>query len=61
MVSRRWTMAPRLFWNDEKGIAITEYGLLIALVAVLLIGVVSVFSSAISSWFSDKTNKVTSF
>lgn len=61
MLSRRWMMAPRLFWNDEKGIAITEYGLLIALIAVLLIGVVSVFSSAISSWFADKTNKVTSF
>ena len=47
--------------KNEEGIAVTEYGLLIALVAVLLIGVVSVFSSSISSWFSSKTNKITSF
>lgn len=45
----------------EEGIAITEYGLLIALIAILLIGVVSVFSSSIASWFSAKSNKVTSF
>ena len=61
MVSRRLAMTPILFWRDEKGIAITEYGLLIALIAVLLIGVVSVFSGSISSWFSDKTNKITTF
>ena len=48
-------------WRDEDGIAITEYGLLIALVAILLIGVVTVFSSSIVSWFSAKTDKVTSF
>ena len=48
------------FWLDERGIAITEYGLLIALIAVLLIGVVTVFSSSISSWFANKTNQITS-
>jgi Flp pilus assembly pilin Flp len=47
--------------RDESGIAITEYGLLIALIAVLLIGVVSVFSSSISSWFASKSSKITSF
>ena len=61
MLSRRLAMMPQRFWNNEEGIAVTEYGLLIALVAVLLIGVVSVFSSSISSWFSSKTNKITSF
>ena len=45
----------------DEGIAITEYGLLIALIAILLIGVVSVFSSSIASWFSAKSNKITSF
>jgi Flp pilus assembly pilin Flp len=48
-------------WRNEEGIAITEYGLLIALIAILLIGVVSVFSSSIASWFSAKSNKITSF
>jgi Flp pilus assembly pilin Flp len=61
MFSRRLAKAAMHFWNDQEGIAITEYGLLIALIAVLLIGVVSVFSSLISSWFSDKTTRVTSF
>lgn len=54
------TMA-RKFVKSEEGIAVTEYGLLIALVAVLLIGVVTIFGSSISSWFSNKTTKITSF
>jgi len=51
----------RRFARDEAGIAVTEYGLLIALVAVLLIGVVTIFGSSIASWFSAKTNSITSF
>jgi pilus assembly protein Flp/PilA len=54
------TMA-RKFVKSEEGIAVTEYGLLIALVAVLLIGVVTIFGSSISSWFANKTNSITSF
>jgi Flp pilus assembly pilin Flp len=61
MRSRWLAMAPQRFWRNEEGIAITEYGLLMALVAVLLVGVVTVFSSSISSWFSAKTSAVTSF
>ena len=49
------------FAKSDEGIAVTEYGLLIALVAVLLIGVVTIFGSSISSWFANKTNKITSF
>jgi pilus assembly protein Flp/PilA len=51
----------RKFVKSDEGIAVTEYGLLIALVAVLLIGVVTIFGSSISSWFANKTNKITSF
>jgi pilus assembly protein Flp/PilA len=51
----------RTFLRNESGIAVTEYGLLIALIAVLLIGVVTIFGSSISSWFANKTNKITSF
>jgi pilus assembly protein Flp/PilA len=50
----------RHFLQDESGIAITEYGLLIALVAVLLVGVVTIFGSSIASWFANKTNTITS-
>ena len=45
---------------DDSGIAVTEYGLLIALVAILLIGVVTLFASQIASWFSAKTSQITS-
>ena len=55
------TNALRRFARDDSGIAVTEYGLLIALVAVLLIAVVTLFGSSIASWFADKTNKITSF
>ena len=51
----------RKFVKSDEGIAVTEYGLLIALVAVLLIGVVTIFGSSISSWFANKTNTITSF
>ena len=51
----------RRFAHDESAIAVTEYGLLIALVAVLLIGVVTIFGSSIASWFAAKTNLITSF
>jgi pilus assembly protein Flp/PilA len=50
----------RRFIRSESGIAVTEYGLLIALVAVLLIGVVTLFGSSISSWFANKTSQITS-
>ncbi len=51
----------RRFLRDENAIAVTEYGLLIALIAVLLIGVVTIFGSNIASWFEAKSNKITSF
>lgn len=57
----RMRAAVRNFLEGDEGIAVTEYGLLIALVAVLLIGVVTIFGSSISSWFANKTNKITSF
>jgi Flp pilus assembly pilin Flp len=51
----------RRLLRSESGIAVTEYGLLIAVVAVLLIAVVTIFGSSISSWFANKTNTLTSF
>jgi pilus assembly protein Flp/PilA len=51
----------RRFLRDDQGIAVTEYGLLIALVAVLLIGVVTLFGSSIASWFAAKSGQITSF
>jgi pilus assembly protein Flp/PilA len=49
----------RKFLRGEEGIAVTEYGLLVALVAIALIAVVTVFGSQISSWFAVKTGQIT--
>ena len=49
----------RTFVKSEEGIAVTEYGLLVALVAVLLIGVVAIFGSSIKSWFAARTGTIT--
>jgi pilus assembly protein Flp/PilA len=51
----------RRFLRSDAGIAVTEYGLLLALVAVLLVGVVTIFGSDITSWFAAKSSAVTSF
>lgn len=47
------------FVRSEDAIAVTEYGLLIALVAIALIAVVTVFGSQISQWFATKTGQIT--
>ena len=49
----------RRFLRDESAIAVTEYGLLVALIAVLLIAVVMIFGSSIASWFSARTSTIT--
>jgi pilus assembly protein Flp/PilA len=49
----------RTFLKSEDGIAVTEYALLVALVAMLLVAVVTVFGTKISSWFEKKTNSIT--
>lgn len=39
--------------------AITEYGMLIALVALALIAILTVFGGSISTWFATKTGQIT--
>ena len=51
--------ATRRFVKSDDAIAVTEYGLLVALVAILLITVVSVFGSSIRSWFAARTSQIT--
>ena len=53
------TKRVREFVRGEEGIAVTEYGLLVALIAVLLIGVVTLFGSSIRSWFAARTSTIT--
>ena len=58
-LGRMMRAVARFLWSD-RGIAITEYGLLVALIAVLLIGIVALFASSINSWFTARTGTVTS-
>lgn len=45
--------------SATDGIAITEYGMLIALVALALIAVLAIFAPGLSSWFALKTGQIT--
>ena len=58
LVGRRFVTRMKAFGSTE-GIAITEYGMLIALVALALIAVLTVFGGGISTWFAGKTGQVT--
>lgn len=49
----------RKFLKHDDAIAVTEYGLLIALVAIALIAAVTAFGSQISAWFANKTGQIT--
>ncbi|HEX9563413.1 MAG TPA: Flp family type IVb pilin [Gemmatimonadaceae bacterium] len=49
----------RQFLRSDDAIAVTEYGLLVALVAIALIAVVTVFGTNISTWFAAKTGQIT--
>ena len=49
----------RKFAREEDGLAVTEYGLLLALVAVALVAVVTTFGSKIKTWFNSATDSVT--
>ena len=54
----RWLARLRGLRSTE-GMAITEYGMLIALVALVLIAVLTIFGSGISNWFAAKTGQIT--
>ena len=46
--------------DSDEGLAITEYGMLVAFAAIVLIAVVTIFSSQITSWFAARTGQITS-
>ena len=58
LVGRRFMTRVRNLRSTE-GIAITEYGMLIALVALALIAVLTIFGGGISTWFAAKTGQIT--
>ena len=58
LVGKRFMTRMKEF-GSTHGIAITEYGMLIALVALALIAVLTIFGGGITSWFGAKTGQVT--
>jgi pilus assembly protein Flp/PilA len=48
------------FWNDESGQGLTEYALIIALVAIGLIAVLLVFRNQIGGVFDRASNNLNS-
>jgi len=52
MKLRDWFELVRIQLRREEGQTMAEYGLLIALVAILLIGAVTAFSGALSGTFT---------
>ena len=47
------------FLKNDDAIAVTEYALLVALIAVVLIAAVLTFGTNLSAWFSAKTSAIT--
>ena len=47
----------RRFLREEEGIAVTEYGMLVAIVAVGLLLVVRQFRTDLANWFTSTTQK----
>lgn len=46
------------FFKDEAGASAVEYGLLVALIAVVIIGAVSMLGTTISSMFTSVSNAI---
>ncbi|MFN2565716.1 MAG: Flp family type IVb pilin [Gemmatimonadaceae bacterium] len=45
--------------REEDGIAVTEYGILIGVVAVFLIGMLVTFRNQLQTWFTRVTGQLT--
>ena len=57
---KRMTDVAKRFMKDESGIAVTEYGLLVALIAVALVVVVKAYGTDLAAWFKKSTGTITS-
>ena len=58
-MTKRLVARCRLFFVRESALSITEYGMLVAFLALLIIAVVLVLGSGLSNWFAAKTGSIT--
>lgn len=49
----------RRFVVRDDALAITEYAMLIAFIAIIVVAVLSVFGSQIGTWFAGRTGNIT--
>lgn len=54
----RFARAVRKFASDEEGAALVEYGILVALIAVVAIIVIATVGNKISAKFQEVSNKL---
>jgi pilus assembly protein Flp/PilA len=55
LIQRLWTMRSR---KDERGAALTEYGILLALIAAVVIGVITTLGTHIKTVFQSIIDKI---
>jgi pilus assembly protein Flp/PilA len=46
------------FWSDEDGQTLVEYGLLISLIALVVIGVLTIMGRRLSNTFNSASSKI---
>lgn len=49
---KKLTLAVKNFWNDEKGVTAIEYGLIASLIAVVIIGAVTLIGTNLNIVFN---------
>jgi pilus assembly protein Flp/PilA len=50
--------AVKRFWNDESGATAVEYGLMVALIAVVIITAVALLGTNLSTRFNTVANSI---
>jgi Flp pilus assembly pilin Flp len=58
-MSRDLVTRLRLFVRHEGALSITEYGMLTAFIALVLIAVVVILGGGLANWFGTKTGNIT--
>ena len=46
------------FWNDEQGLELSEYAVMIALICIAVIGVVTLLGTTIARLFQDLVTRL---
>ena len=54
-----WVLERLRRLSKDDALAITEYGMLVAFLAMALIAVVYIFGTQIAAWFGGKTGNIT--